>query len=118
MNKYSIDLSGYKLILVKPDVHISTADAYAGVNPKNVKGLIQQCMNTSIENWKNCLKNDFEETVFVRFPLLIEIKNKMYASGAVYASMSGSGSSVFGLFNHDFKVNTDFKSTYYFEADL
>ncbi len=96
-----LDLSGYKIIIVKPDVHISSADAYGGVKPiipeKDLTDLIQ----LPIEQWKDTIRNDFEETVFPKYPEIKAIKEQLYNAGAVYASMSGSGAAVFGLFNNE-----------------
>ncbi|WP_375577941.1 4-(cytidine 5'-diphospho)-2-C-methyl-D-erythritol kinase [Marivirga tractuosa] len=95
-----LDLSGYYLALVYPDIHISTAEAYSGVKPKkpeiSVKAIIE---NLLVEEWKGKLKNDFEKGVFEKYPQLSKIKNNFYNEGAVYASMTGSGSTMFGIFN-------------------
>ncbi|WP_296619958.1 4-(cytidine 5'-diphospho)-2-C-methyl-D-erythritol kinase [Marivirga sp.] len=94
-----LDLSGYYLALVYPNIHISTAEAYSGVNPKrseiSVKDVIEKY---PIEDWKGLLKNDFEEGIFRKHPQLPNIKNDFYSAGAVYASMTGSGSTIFGIF--------------------
>ncbi len=95
-----ISLKGKFLVLVKPELHVSTEDAYANVNPKHqIVSLQNTLIATPIDRWKDVVKNDFEESVFKKFPEIKAIKEKMYLLGAVYASMSGSGSSVFGIFN-------------------
>lgn len=93
-----LSLKGYYLILVKPDIFVSTKDAYALTCPKKPDVSIKEIIKQPIETWKNTLKNDFEESVFPKFPEIAAIKDKLYDMGAVYASMSGSGSSVFGIF--------------------
>jgi 4-diphosphocytidyl-2-C-methyl-D-erythritol kinase len=93
-----ISLQGYYLVLVKPDIHISTKEAYAGVIPKRPVSLLTEIIRLPVEEWKNLMVNDFEEGIFVRNPAIGEIKQALYDMGAVYASMSGSGSSVFGIF--------------------
>jgi 4-diphosphocytidyl-2-C-methyl-D-erythritol kinase len=96
----TVDLSGKYLVVIKPDIHVSTADAYAGVKPNATAIPIQKIIETtSIDQWRHQLENDFEKSVFEKYPEIKEIKNSLYQAGAVYASMSGSGSSVFGIFN-------------------
>ena len=94
----SVDLTGYEILLIHPGIHISTAKAFAGVRPrvpeKSVYGVVQQ----PVTSWRRELVNDFEESLFPLFPALKEIKESLYAEGAVYASMTGSGSAVYGLF--------------------
>ncbi len=103
-----LDLSGYYLALVYPDIHISTGVAYGGVKPQkpeiSVKEIIEQY---PIEEWNKLLKNDFESGVFNKFPILQDIKNKLYENGAIYASMTGSGSTIFGIFKEQPVNNYD-----------
>lgn len=87
------------LLLIKPDVSVPTAEAYSKVTPKKSEIELTSIIKTPIETWKEILKNDFEPSVFAAHPELHEIKTKIYESGAVYASMSGSGSSIFGIFD-------------------
>lgn len=99
----SIDLSSYYLIMVKPPVHVSTAEAYANISPHksrlSLKGLIQFPVN----RWKGNIVNHFEEFVFEKYPEVGELKKLLYAEGAVFALMSGSGSAVYGLFHSEKK---------------
>ncbi len=95
-----ISLKGKFLILVKPDIHVSTLDAYSNVNPCQPEVSLQNTLMTNpVSRWKDVVRNDFEESVFKKFPEIQSIKEKMYSLGAVYASMSGSGSTVFGIFD-------------------
>lgn len=94
----SLSLKGLHLLLIRPTVHISTAEAYAGVVPQNPRKALQEILAQPIESWKEELKNDFEKSLFAKHPLLGKIKKQLYDNGAVYAAMSGSGSSLFGLF--------------------
>jgi 4-diphosphocytidyl-2-C-methyl-D-erythritol kinase len=96
----SIDLSlkGYFLLLVKPDIHVSTPEAYSLVLPEKPETSLSELIKQPISEWKNTIKNDFEKSVFSRYPAIEKIKNDLYEMGAIYASMSGSGSSVFGIF--------------------
>lgn len=98
MTPFEVSLSGLWLLLVKPDVGISTAQAYAGVVPNVAVPPIEQLLRQPIEEWRELLRNDFEPSVFALHPRLRVIKAQMYRSGAVYAAMSGSGSTIFGLF--------------------
>lgn len=97
----SFSLSGYRLLLVKPDVFVSTRDAFARIKPRRADASPKDIVRLPVEKWRGRLVNDFEESVFPQFPLIGEIKDEMYRLGAVYASMSGSGSSVFGLFKNE-----------------
>ena len=97
--RIDLDLSGYWIVLVYPPVHISTADAYAGVKPEAASYPLEETvLNRPVEEWGDIVHNDFEDSIFPKYPLIKEIKEKLYASGALYASMSGSGSSVYGIF--------------------
>ncbi|MDB4927058.1 MAG: ispE [Mucilaginibacter sp.] len=94
-----LDLSGYEIVLVMPDIHISTAEAYSGVKPAMVKQSLLELIYTPITEWKNHIKNDFENNIFKNHVEIRGVKAALYQAGAVYASMSGSGASVFGIFN-------------------
>lgn len=101
----SLDLSGMRLVMIKPDCGVSTKEAYAGIKPKGSSELFKVVQNGS-ELFKEAT-NDFEDTVFVAHPEIAEIKQRLLDAGAVYAAMSGSGSTVFGLFEHDAEGSTD-----------
>jgi len=96
----AVDLSKYHLVLVKPEIHVSTADAYAGIKPTIPSRSVKDLIHLPIEEWKAHLKNDFESSVFSKYPEIEQIKSKLYQSGALFSLMSGSGSSVFGIFDH------------------
>lgn len=98
-----LDLSAYCLVLVKPDVHVSTAEAYAGVSPSGSGRSLKDLIHLPLETWRTHLHNDFEPSVFSKYPEIEGLKQYLYDSGAIYAAMSGSGSSVFGIFG--FKVS-------------
>ena len=112
-------LSAYKFAIVNPGIHINTSWAFAQLNidssgrPKRIdsKSIIQQPIST----WKDELKNDFEEPVFKEFPEIENIKQMFYKAGAVYASMTGSGSSVFGIFNKDQKPELNIPNSYFYK---
>lgn len=98
----SLDLKGKYLVLVCPEVHVGTAEAYSKVKPglpdKSIKEIIEQM---PVAEWRHYLKNDFEASVFPLYPEIEAVKNTLYDSGAIYASMSGSGSSVYGIFDSE-----------------
>jgi len=98
MRKINLDLSSYKLKFIFPELHISTAEAYEGVIPCQPKKNLLDLINQPIKNWKTIVKNDFEISVFLKYPALAKIKEKLYADGAIYVSMTGSGSVIYGVF--------------------
>ena len=95
------------LVLMNPGIHISTKEAYSNVSYSNDSASLKEVLSMPPENWENCLKNDFEEHIFNKHPQIKELKTKLYELGAVYAAMSGSGSSVFGLFNEPVVLSND-----------
>ncbi len=104
-------LAGYHLVLVKPDIHISTKEAYSLVVPAAAETPLTHIATLPAEEWKGVMKNDFEKSVFAKHPSCEKIKEKLYQMGAVYASMSGSGSSFFGIFKEEQKLE-DIKATF------
>lgn len=93
-----LSLSDYILVLVKPDIFVSTRDAFANIKPAHPEVSLKEIITRPVETWKDCMVNDFERSVFLKYPEIAAIKDKLYDMGAVYAAMSGSGSSVYGLF--------------------
>lgn len=93
-----LDLGNYTLLLVKPDIMVPTKEAYAMIIPRKPDLPLKEIVRKPPETWRELLKNDFETPVFKKFPEICRIRQQLYEMGAVYASMSGSGSSVFGLF--------------------
>jgi 4-diphosphocytidyl-2-C-methyl-D-erythritol kinase len=94
----SLSLSGYVLVLVKPEIHVSTKEAFARITPKSSEYSLKELITQPLSCWKEKMKNDFEESVFPQYPQIGAIKAQLYDAGAIYASMSGSGSSLFGIF--------------------
>ena len=100
LSEHAIDLSAYDLQILTPEgVAVSTKDAYAGIRPHLPEVSLREILARPVEEWDGLLVNDFEETVFVKYPELAAVKRSLYDSGAVYASMSGSGSALFALYN-------------------
>jgi 4-diphosphocytidyl-2-C-methyl-D-erythritol kinase len=108
----SLDLSGYYFVLIKPNVFVATANAYANIKPQQPEINILDVISKPVEEWKYFLKNDFEPVIFEQFPQIKMIKEALYSRGAVYASMSGSGSSVYGIFNNIVDAS-DFENDYF-----
>jgi 4-diphosphocytidyl-2-C-methyl-D-erythritol kinase len=114
----SVHLAGRYLVLIKPEVHISTTDAYAEVAPQQSEFSIERILDLPLGEWKSKLKNDFERSIFKKFPSIGELKEKMYGCGAIYASMSGSGSSVFGIFENPVDLKKEFVGFDYWSGEL
>lgn len=93
-----VRLAGMHLLLVKPEVHISTQQAYRGCAPEPWPEPVERLTELPIEQWRDVVKNDFETTLFPHYPNLEQIKAHLYDAGALYASMSGSGSAIYGIF--------------------
>lgn len=113
LSEVTVDLSGYFLKIINPAIHVGTKEAYAGIIFSADETELEEILAQPIESWKNALKNNFETHIFEHHPVISELKNQLYAEGAVYASMSGSGSTVYGIFSREPK-----KSTNYFERIL
>ncbi len=95
-----LDLSKYYISIVYPQMHVDTKSAYSMVTPRKRKDSLQEIvLNTPIQSWKDKIVNDFEEPIFKAHPQLAEIKNILYNNGALYASMTGSGSALYGIFD-------------------
>lgn len=92
-------LQGYHIVLVKPDIFVSTKEAFAHIHPTKPNVSLKEIIRRPVEDWKGLMINDFEASVFLQHPEIAAVKDKLYDLGAVYASMSGSGSAVYGIFN-------------------
>jgi 4-diphosphocytidyl-2-C-methyl-D-erythritol kinase len=105
-------------VLVKPDIHVSTAEAYAGISPGKPETSLREIVSLPVPQWKNKLVNDFEKTIFQKHPQIQAVKEKFYSLGATYASMSGSGASVFGLFEKPVDLKPEFPAIDYWSGEL
>lgn len=102
MSPISLNLSGYHFFLVAPGIHINTGEAFKNCQPKQHETSLKEIIEkNSISSWKDLVKNDFEDYAFKSFPELRKIKEQMYKAGALYASMSGTGSSIYGFFEKE-----------------
>lgn len=98
LEEIALDLTGYYLGIIKPEISISTREAFSNIVPCQPKVCCKEIVSLPVEKWRDNLKNDFEDSVFSIYPQLAEIKQTMYDAGALYASMTGSGSVIFGIF--------------------
>ena len=99
-----ISLKDYWFVLVKPGIHVSTKDAFSQIIPQKPQMSLKEIVKSPVASWKNLMVNDFEKSVFAKYPEIERIKNSLYDRGALYASMSGSGSSVFGIFKEEVSI--------------
>ena len=113
LKEIKLNLSAYKIVIVNPGIHINTGEAFANLNLKgndpnhtSLHNIIQQ----PIETWQHNLKNDFEIPVFKKHPVIKNIKEALYKQGAIYVAMSGTGSTVFGLFKKELSPDLNFDS--------
>ena len=104
-----LSLKAYYLLLIKPDIHVSTPEAYSLVVPEKPGISLFDSIQKPITEWKTLIKNDFEKSVFKKYPQIEKIKQDLYSMGALYASMSGSGSSVYGIFEKEPETNQEFE---------
>lgn len=106
----TLDLSDKYIVLVNPSIHISTAEAYAGVKPQTNHVDLTEQLQKPVNEWKELVSNDFEKHLLVNYPAIAAIKKSLYQYGAAYASMTGSGSTVFGIFNQEVTLKDKFEN--------
>jgi len=112
MKELDLNLSGYKFVIVNPGVHISTAWAFAHIIPANPEYRLTEIIALPVTEWKKLLYNDFESPVLKAYPALQHIKDQFYQTGAIYASMSGSGSTFYGIYEKSVTPQLSFPSEY------
>jgi len=110
----SLNLSGYHIAVIVPDIHIATVEAYAMVTPGIPEISVTETIKEPLEKWKQLLVNDFESTVFSRYPVIREVRDGLKDCGAIYAGMSGSGSAVYGIFKAPPALGSRFPGCYIF----
>ena len=102
LEPFELSLEGYRVEVFIPEgIAVSTADAYRGIVPRIPEVPLKEILRRPVSSWKDCLDNDFESTVFAKYPALATVKAELYKKGAIYAAMSGSGSAFFGIFTTD-----------------
>lgn len=106
-------LAGYQLILINPGIHINTAHAFSRITPMQPSHSVKEIIQLPVIEWKGKLKNDFEMPVFNQYPEIASLRDQLYNTGALYASMSGSGSSVYGIFEKGKKIAHSFPERYF-----
>jgi 4-diphosphocytidyl-2-C-methyl-D-erythritol kinase len=111
-------LRGLKILLLNPGIQVNTREAYENCIPSDNVRHLDEIITMPVADWKRLLINDFERTIFLKYPLIGYIKEKIYESGALFSSMSGSGSSVFGIFKEEPVVPDDLKEFVIFQGDL
>lgn len=114
----NINLSDYKILIINPGIHIDTQWAFSKIIPHKPNYAINEIIKQPIETWKDQLQNDFEIPVFAEYPEIGKIKNDLYQQGAMYASLSGSGSSVYGLFAKENNVECKEEKYFYTLKDF
>lgn len=113
-----LNLKGYYIVLVHPAIHVNTGLAYSKSKPKKTEIKLNELIKKPIQEWKDFIFNDFESIIFPDHPEIKHIKNRLYNSGAVYAAMSGSGSSVYGIFEKDIDEQNLFKEYFSWKEKL
>jgi 4-diphosphocytidyl-2-C-methyl-D-erythritol kinase len=113
LEKIDLDLSAYKIMVVNPGIHINTGRAFLDIKPAVPETSLKELIRQPVERWKDEVFNDFEKSVFAQYPEVVEIKDCLYTEGALFASMSGSGSTVFGIFEKTKEVKAAFPSAYF-----
>lgn len=112
LSPIALPLGGMYLIILKPSEGVSTREAYGGVRPAMPAQPIVEALQRPVGQWRECVKNDFEPHVFAAHPLIAQLKQHLYDCGAEYASMSGSGSAVFGIFAEPPHVELPFENIF------
>ena len=120
-NKFSpvaVRLDGWHLVLVKPEVAVSTREAYAGVTPHRPSVSLRQLITLPVEEWRQQISNDFEAGIFALHPIIRDVRDALYGLGATYAAMSGSGSCVYALFREAPQLGNTFSGHFVFSSTL
>ncbi len=113
LEEIQLDLSAFKFIIVNPSIHIDTGRAFLNMTPSKPEKSVKEIIAGPMEKWKDELKNDFEKIIFKQHREIVDIKDSLYRHGALYASMSGSGSTVFGIFSKEQQLQLSFPANYF-----
>ena len=106
----ALNLAGKYIVLINPEIHISTAEAYSGIKPKPANNDLRTALLRPMSEWKDTIFNDFETHLLPKYPIIAAVKAYLYEQGAVYACMTGSGSTVFGIFEEEPTLSDDFSN--------
>jgi len=112
-DEIALDLSGHQIVLIYPNLHINTGKAFSKISPKEPEHSLRETLTKPIVDWKKYLFNDFESAIFPDNPVLSNIKKRLYDAGALYASMSGSGSTIFGIFKGKKNIKLSFDANFW-----
>jgi len=115
METINLDLKKYKFIIIKPNINISTTEAYKNIFFDDNTESLKIQINKPVETWRDNIFNDFEKYIFKSYPEIKKIKEFFYQKGAIYASMSGSGSAVYGIFEDDVNIENPFQEYFFKE---
>jgi len=118
LQKITLDLSDYFIGVVRPDIPVSTREAFSLIKPQRPAKSCRDIIMQPIETWREELANDFEQSVFALHPDIGRIKERLYELGAVYAAMTGSGSAVFGIFSEEIKISKHFPEMFTYVGRL
>ncbi len=113
-----LDLSNFFIVSIKPPIQVNTGEAYAGADPRKPERNLRELIQLPINQWKSFIVNDFETSIFKKYPQIANIKKDLYSQGAVYASMSGSGSCVYGMFSQSTNLKLLFNGCEVWEGKL
>jgi 4-diphosphocytidyl-2-C-methyl-D-erythritol kinase len=113
MKEINLSLSPLKIVVVNPGIHVHTADAFKALTLRESHTDLSKAISKPIEQWKNLIVNDFEKPVFQKHPVLQDIKTRLYEAGAIFALMSGSGSTIYGIFDEKHHPDLQFPDTYF-----
>lgn len=113
LEEIPLDLSSYKLVIVNPGIHVDTGRAFLDIRPVTPDRSLKEVIADPLERWKDELKNDFEKIIFARYREIVDIKDNFYRDGAIYASMSGSGSTVFAIFPKEKELKLSYPDHYF-----
>ncbi len=118
MEQIELSLTDYRIVLVKPAFGVSTPEAYAGITPKPADFDLRKLGQWPVKEWRTRVYNDFEAGIFRKYPVLETIKQQLYAQGAEYASMTGSGSALYGLFEKGREIKLDFPDCFVWQGNI
>ncbi len=116
LKEISLDLSGYKIVVVFPQIQVRTSEMFEKPRTSKQHHSLEETISLPVQKWKGLIINDFEDIVFSDYPEIVAVKSGLYQAGAVYASLSGSGSSVYGIFNRDQAISLSFPEQYFIKA--
>lgn len=120
MEPVEVALDGFTIVIVKPNVFVSTKEAFSGIPVKPTATPVRDLVSRPVEEWRDCIFNDFEQTIFPLHLEIASVKSELYKAGAAYAAMTGSGASVFGLFRGEPPLGLDkkFDGCFFFQSKL